>query len=68
MVVLGNSLTLFFHLVPALTETGTRLPLGDPVFSGPDDPQLQQLVGAGFVLYLIGAALQVRRLRRSAGN
>jgi hypothetical protein len=65
MVVLGNSLTLFFHLVPALTETGTRLPLGDPAFSGPDDPQLQQLVAAGFVLYLIGAALQFRRLRRS---
>jgi hypothetical protein len=66
VVVLGNSLTLFFHLVPALNEAGTRLPLGNPAFTGPADPQFQQLVAAGFVVYLIGAALQSWRLRRNA--
>ncbi len=68
LVVLGNSLTLFFHLVPALNEAGTRLPLGNPVFTGPDDPILQKFVAAGFAVYLVGAALQFWRLRRNAAR
>jgi uncharacterized membrane protein len=64
VIVLGNSLTLFFHLVPALNETGTRLPLDHPAFTGPDDPQLQMFAAAGFALYLIGAALQAMRIRK----
>lgn len=65
VAVLGYSLTLFFHLIPGLTETGTRLPLGDPAFSGPEDPTLKALVGAGFVAYLVGATVQALRIRRS---
>jgi uncharacterized membrane protein len=65
VTVTGNSLALFFHLLPGLNEGGTRLPLGDPVFSGPDDPTLKALVGAGFLVYLIGAGIQVARIRRS---
>lgn len=65
VVVLGNSLTLFFHYVPAITETGTRLPLGHPAFTGPNDPLLPALYGAGLLVYLIGAALQARRIRRN---
>ena len=65
VAVLGYSLTLFFHLIPGLTETGTRLPLGDPAFSGPEDPTLKALVGAGFGAYLLGAAVQALRIRRS---
>jgi len=65
VIVLGNSLTMFFHLVPALTETGTRLPHSHPAFTGPGDPKLQVLFGIGFALYLIGAALQARRIRRN---
>lgn len=65
VAVLGYSLTLFFHLIPGLTETGTRLPLGDPAFSGPEDPTLKALVGAGFVVYLVGATIQALRIRRS---
>jgi uncharacterized membrane protein len=57
------SATFFFHMIPGLTETFTRLPQGSPVFSGPDDPALQKLVGLFFVLFVIGAILQVRRLR-----
>ncbi|QNP39529.1 DUF2306 domain-containing protein [Lysobacter solisilvae (ex Woo and Kim 2020)] len=64
VAVLGYSLTLFFHLIPGLTETGTRLPLGDPAFTGPEDPTLKALVGAGFLVYLVGAAVQVLRIRR----
>lgn len=64
VIVLGNSLTLFFHLVPALNETGSRLPLGHPALTGPDDPRFKMLAGAGFVVYLIGAAIQALRIRR----
>jgi uncharacterized membrane protein len=65
VVVLGYSLTLFFHLIPGLTETGTRLPLGAPAFSGPEDTTLTGLVGVGFAVYLAGAALQVLRIRKT---
>lgn len=65
VAVLGYSLTLFFHLIPGLTETGTRIPLGNPAFSGPEDPTLVALVGLGFLVYLVGATVQCLRLRRS---
>jgi len=64
--VLGLSLTVFFHWVPAVTETSSRLPLGAPLTTGPNDPRVQAAVGVGFVLFLIGAFLQWRRLRRDA--
>jgi len=57
------SLTLFFHLIPGATETFTRLPAGRPLFSGPEDPALQKVVGLLFLLFLAGAALQVWWLR-----
>lgn len=66
VAVLGYSLTLFFHLIPGLTETGTRVPVGDPVFSGPEDATLKMLVGIGFLAYLAGAAYQALRLHRAA--
>lgn len=61
--VVGMSLTLFLHSIPGLTETFTRLPADAPVFVSPEDPALQKAVGLVFVVFLIGAALQVRRLR-----
>jgi len=57
------SLTFFFHMIPGVTETFTRVPAGSPVFAGPEDPALQKVVGALFVVFLVGAVLQVRRLR-----
>jgi len=65
VAVLSYSLTLFFHLIPGLTETGTRLPVGNPVFTGPEDPLLKALVGAGFLVYLAGATVQAMRIRKS---
>ncbi len=58
------SLTFFFHMIPGFTETSTRLPVGAPLASGPDDPSLQKAVGIVFVLFLVGAVAQVVRLRR----
>jgi uncharacterized membrane protein len=59
---LAYSLSFFFHFIPGATETFTRLPVGAPLFSGPDDPALQKVVGVLFLIFLVGAALQVRRL------
>jgi hypothetical protein len=63
VVAVSYSLTLFFHFVPGVTETFTRLPAGAPLFSSPEDPALQKLVGTIFGVFLVGAVLQVRRLR-----
>jgi len=67
VAVVGYSLTLFLHMIPGFTEIATRIPEGAPLASGPEDPGLRAAVGAAFVVFLIGAALQVRRLRREAG-
>ena len=60
---LSYSLTFFFHLIPGVTETFTRFPMAAPIFSSPEDPALQKVIGVVFVLFLVGAALQVRKLR-----
>ncbi|MBS1505183.1 MAG: hypothetical protein JSS79_00945 [Bacteroidetes bacterium] len=60
----GYSLTFFFHIVPGITELATRLPLGNPLASSPDDPHIQMAIGICFVLFLIGAAWQVRTIAK----
>jgi len=60
---LSYSSTLFFHMIPAFTETSTRFPAGAPWASGPDDPNLQMAIGIVFLVFLAGAAAQVVRLR-----
>lgn len=62
---ISYSATFFFHMIPAITETSTRLPAGAPLVSGPDAPELQAATGVLFLLFLLGAALQVWRLRTS---
>jgi len=57
------SVTFFFHWIPAIAETSTRLPLGAPLLASPEAPELQAATAALFVVFLIGATLQVRRLR-----
>jgi hypothetical protein len=53
-------------MVPGLTETFTRLPLGAPLFTGPDDPKLQATVGVVFCVFAVVMLLQVLRQRRRA--
>lgn len=57
------SATFLFHMIPGITETTTRLPLGASLLPNAEAPELQAAAGVMFVLFLIGAALQVRRLR-----
>jgi uncharacterized membrane protein len=62
IVTVSYSVSFFFHLIPGATETFTRVPVGAPLFSGPEDPALQKVVGVLFLLLVVGAGLQVRRL------
>jgi uncharacterized membrane protein len=57
------SATFLFHLIPGITETSTRLPLGAPLVASADAPVLQAAAAVLFVVFLIGAALQVQHLR-----
>jgi uncharacterized membrane protein len=63
---LGFSLALFLHFIPATVETLTRLPAGAPYLANPEDPKAQPIIGIFFVLFLIGATLQVLRLRKAS--
>ena len=58
--------TFLFHMIPAVTETTTRLPLGAPLLPNADAPELKTAAGILFALFIAGAAWQVWRLR-SAG-
>jgi len=60
---ISYSATFLFHWIPAITETSTRLPIGTPLVASPDAPALQVATGFLVLLFLIGATLQVRRLR-----
>jgi len=62
------SATFLFHLIPGVTETTTRLPLGAPLLPNAEAPALQVATAVMGVAFLIGAALQVRRLRARLGR
>jgi uncharacterized membrane protein len=65
--VLGFTLTVFFHFIPAFNETLVRIPVDSPYISGPDDPKLLPLVGGTFAVFLGVMVLQFLRLRRERG-
>lgn len=58
------SATFFFHWIPAVTETTTRLPAGAPLITNREGPELQAITAGLLVLFLAGVILQLRRLRR----
>ena len=66
IATLSYSFSFFLHTIPGATESLTRLPPGAPVLASADDPRLPQLFAAFSVLYLVGAVLQVRRLRAAS--
>jgi uncharacterized membrane protein len=63
--VVSYSATFLFHWIPAITETTTRLPLGAPLLPSADAPELVKATGVLVLLFLIGATLQVLRLRKA---
>lgn len=65
--VVSYSMTFFFHIVPGITESATRLPYGAPLASSPEDPNIKMAIGICFVLFLIGATLQIRNITTRNG-
>ncbi len=61
--VVAYSATFLFHMIPAITETSTRLPVGAPWLANAEAPELKAATGVLFLLFLAGSALQVRSLR-----
>jgi hypothetical protein len=61
------SVSFFLHFLPGTTETFTRVPVGAPLFTGPEDPALAKTIGVLFLIFLVGAGLQVRRMRAGPG-
>lgn len=59
------SLSFFFHFIPGIAESFTRLPLGAPLASTPEAPIVQGTVGVLFLFFVAGASWQVLRLRAS---
>ncbi|RKE36980.1 putative membrane protein [Paraburkholderia sp. BL23I1N1] len=57
------SATILFHFIPGITESGLRLPSGNPLFANPDVPALQMIDGALFVIFLACATVQCFALR-----
>jgi uncharacterized membrane protein len=57
------SSTMLFHMIPAVTESATRLPPGAPLVASQDAPILQGINLALLVAFLVGVTLQVRWLR-----
>ena len=62
--VVSYSATFLFHMIPAFVETSTRVPVGNPLVTDRNGPVVQMVTGLLFLLFLIGASLQVWRLRR----
>jgi len=60
--------TFSFHLIPTFVETSTRLPVGAPFVTNRDGPEVQAATVLIFLLFLVGATLQVRRMRAQSGQ
>jgi hypothetical protein len=62
--VAAFSSTMLFHLIPGVTETLTRLPLGAPLLPSAEAPALKAIDAALLAAFLGGLVLQLRWLRR----
>lgn len=62
---ISYSTTVLLLMIPAVTETLTRVPPSAPLVAGPEAPIFKPLFLALLVMFLAGVTLQVRRLSRS---
>jgi len=62
------SLSAFLLMVPAVTETLTRVPDGHPLVAGPGSPLLLGAQAALLVILIMGLTAQIVRLRRQGAS
>ena len=56
--------TLLFHMIPAITDTLRRLPVGDPFASSFNDPLVVSFHALFFVIFIFSYVWQVQWLKR----
>ena len=61
---LALSVTVYFSLLPTIAEFLTRLPLGDPIATGIEDPLIGSIYGYVTVGYGLFALLSIVRIRQ----
>lgn len=66
VMTVSYTATFLFHMIPGITETTTRLPINAPLIADREGPELKAAAGVFFLLFLVAATLQVRRLRAEA--
>ncbi|MNM30469.1 hypothetical protein D3C81_410300 [compost metagenome] len=62
------SITVFLLMVPTVSESLRRLPVGDPVVTDLKDPLLLGVQGALFLMLIVGIPLQVRALYKQRSH
>ena len=65
VVLFCTSTTVFLSLIPGVSETLSRLPIGHPLADGPTSPIVQNALKVLLVLYLSGIAIQIFRLKKT---
>jgi uncharacterized membrane protein len=65
VAAIGYLATFFFHLIPAVAETTTRLPLGAPLLPNAEAPVLQAATGCIMLAFLLCAGFKVRQMWRA---
>lgn len=58
------SISVFLLMIPTVSETLQRLPVGHPIASGLKDPLLLAVQGALFLALIVGVPLQLLALRK----
>jgi hypothetical protein len=66
--VFAMSTTLFLSFIPAIVESLTRLPISQPLATGPADPLVQKGQLVLLVIYIVGVIYQFYKLRKSKGG
>ncbi|MPS64820.1 MAG: hypothetical protein DI622_12115 [Chryseobacterium sp.] len=62
------SFSFFLSLIPTVNETLSRVPVGNPIASGPKDPIIGTTILFILVLFIIGSILQFRKQKRINKN
>jgi len=63
---LGLSFSFFLLMVPGINETLSRLPVGQPLATGPEDPKVRAALLAWLLLFVVGVVWQSWQIRRKA--
>ncbi|MEE1898770.1 hypothetical protein V1389_10510 [Flavobacterium rakeshii] len=59
------SFSFFLSLIPTVNETFTRVPVGNPLATGPTDPLIGKTLLFLLVLFIVGSIFQFRKQKKT---